>query len=330
MRKIRMVDAINEAILEEMDRDERVITYGEDVGLFGGPFGATTLARDKYFDMDPRKSRVLDTAISEAYIVGSAVGAAMAGLRPVVEIGFIDFNTCAMDDIINQMAKLRYMSGGKVKIPMVFRTTCGADGQNAAQHSQSLEGLYIHIPGLKVVMPSNPADAKGLLKSAIRDDDPVIVVEPRAYYAKRGEVPEGEYTIPLGVAAVKREGKDITIVATCKQVAKALEAAEQLTAEGIDIEVIDPRTLFPLDMDTILGSVYKTGRLIVAEEAVGRGGFGADLIAKVSCNAFDALKAAPARVAALETPIPFCYIMENYYLPQTVDIINTARKMMQQ
>lgn len=323
-----MVDAINEAIIEEMDRDSRVITWGEDVGLNGGPFGATVMARDKYFDMDPKKSRVLDTAISEAYIVGSAVGAAIAGMRPVVEIGFIDFNTCAMDDIINQMAKLRYMSGGKVKVPMVFRTTCGADGQNAAQHSQSLEGIFLHIPGIKVVMPSNPADAKGLLKSAIRDDDPVIVVEPRAYYSKRGEVPVGEYLVPLGVASVVREGTDVTVIATCKQVAKAVEAAEILEKEGISLEIIDPRTLFPLDMDTIMNSLKKTGRLVVTEEAVGRGGFGADLIARVCCTDYNILKTAPARVASLETPIPFCYVMENYYLPQTVDIVNCIRGMM--
>lgn len=328
MREIRMIEAIDEAICEEMEKDERIVVYGEDVGLIGGPFGATVNASKKYFNPDPTKSRVLDTPISETAIIGSAIGAAIAGLRPIVEIGFIDFTGCAMEEFLNQMAKLHYMFGGQAKIPVVFRTSSGAGLRNAAQHSQSLEGLFLHIPGLKIVLPSNPEDAKGLLKTAIRDDDPVIIIEHRTMYGVKGPVPEKEYLIPLGEAKIKKEGKDVTLVATSMMVNRALKAAEELDKEGISVEVIDPRTIFPLDKKTIMNSIHKTHRFVVVEEAVRRAGFSAELVATIAEEAFSELKVPPKRIGALETPVPFSPVLEDYYLPDENDIIKVVKEIL--
>ena len=270
MRTITYREAINEALAEEMRRDPNVFLLGEDIAdPFGGSYKVT-----KGLSTEFGTSRVRNTPISEAGLAGAAVGAAMAGMRPVAEIMYIDFASCCFDAIANQAAKIRYMSGGQVEVPIVFRTQQGAGRSSAAQHSQSWEALFAHIPGLKVVMPSNPYDAKGLLKTAIRDDDPVIFIEHKLLYAVKGEVPEEEYTIPFGKAEIKREGSDVTIVASLRMVDFALKAAEKLAEDGISAEVIDLRTIVPLDKETIVNSIKKTGRLAVAQEAVERCGFG--------------------------------------------------------
>ena len=269
MKELRYIRAITEALREEMSRDERVFVIGEDVGLSGGAFSATRGLLEEFSE-----KRVRDTPISESAIVGLATGAAAAGLRPVVEIMFMDFMTLCMDQVINQMAKMSYMFGGQSKVPMVIRTPCGAGLNAGPQHSQCLEALFAHIPGLKVVMPSTPYDVKGLLKSSIRDDNAVIFVENKALHAISGEVPEGEYTIPLGKGDIKREGKDVTVVATSRMVHQSLVAAQELEEEGIDIEVIDPRTINPLDREIILTSLEKTSRLVIAHEAVKAFGIG--------------------------------------------------------
>lgn len=276
MRETRYIKAINEALAEEMARDERVFVVGEDVGLAGGAFSAT---RDLLQQFGER--RVRDTPISEAAIVGLAVGAATKGLRPVAEIMFADFLTLAMDQIVNQLAKARYMSGGTYRMPVVIRAACGGGLSAGPQHSQSLEAWFAHVPGLRVVMPATPHDAKGLLKSAIRDDNPVVFLEHKALFAMRGEIPEDEYLVPLGAADVKRAGKDVTVVTASRMVHHCLEAATALAREGIEAEVIDLRTISPLDRDTILGSVEKTSRLVVAHEAVRAFGIGAEIVAMV-------------------------------------------------
>ena len=300
MREITYAEAIREALREEMKRDERVYIIGEDVGRFGGCFGVTKGLWEEFGG-----ERVKDTPISETAIIGSSVGAAATGMRPVPEIMFCDFMGVAMDEITNQAAKMRYMFGGKVKLPMVVRTPVGGGLSAAAQHSQSLEAWFTHLPGLKVVMPSTPYDAKGLLKAAIRDDNPVIFLEHKMLYGVKGEVPEEEYIVPLGVADVKREGKDITIIATSMMVHKSLEAAKELEKEGISVEVIDPRTLYPLDEEKILESVKKTHRAIVVHEAVERSGFGGEIVAIIMEKAFEYLDAPVKRVCAINTPIPF-------------------------
>ena len=272
MREIKYREAISEALREEMIRDKTVFVMGEDVGQFGGVFQATaTLYKDF------GASRVLDTPISEAAIVGAALGSALAGLRPVAEIMFVDFTSIAMDQIANQCAKFHFMTGGQAIIPLVIRTQGGVGIGDAAQHSQSLEAIFYHIPGLKLVMPSTPYDAKGLLKAAIRDDDPVIFLEHKLLYMTKGEVPEEDYIVPLGQADVKRSGDDITLITYSYMTLKCLEAAEALQKEGISVEVVDLRTLTPLDKEAILQSVEKTGRAIVVHEAVKRGGVGGDI-----------------------------------------------------
>src|SRR5437016_13288797 len=294
-RVLTYAEALNEALREEMRRDPRVFVMGEDVAVWGGG-GVFGVTRGLVEEFGPQ--RVRDTPISEEAIAALAVGAAVAGARPVAEFMYADFMGLAMEPIVNQAAKLRYRFGGKAKVPVVIRAQEGAGRGNAAQHSQSLEAWFCHIPGLMVVTPSTPADAKGLLKSAIRDDNPVIFLEHKVLYFSKGPVPEGDYTIPLGVADVRREGRDVTVVGIHTMVGKALQAADQLAAEGIELEVIDPRTLVPLDEQTIIDSVKKTGRLIVSHEAYTRGGYGGEIIARVVEAAFDYLDAPPVRVCA--------------------------------
>ncbi|OGL45450.1 MAG: acetoin dehydrogenase [Candidatus Schekmanbacteria bacterium RBG_16_38_11] len=260
--------------------------------------------------------------------MGLAIGAALTGLRPVVEIMFNDFVTCAMDQIVNQAAKIKYMFGGKPKLPLVIRMPAGAGMNAGPQHSQSLEAWFTHIPGLKVIMPSTVYDAKGLLKSAIRDDNPIIFIENKILYSLKGDVPEGDYTIPIGVGEIKREGRDVTIVATSQMVHKALKAAQTLSAEKIEAEVIDPRTLSPLDKNLIIDSVKKTGRLVIAYEAVKFCGYGAEIAAIVSEEAFRFLKAPIKRVAAPFTPVPFSKPLEQFYLPKDTDIIQAVKEIM--
>jgi pyruvate dehydrogenase E1 component beta subunit len=321
MRKLTMRAAINEALLQEMRRDPNVYVIGEDVGVFGGCFGVTAGLIDEF---GPK--RVIDTPITESAIVGNALGAAATGLRPVAEIMFMDFVGVTMDQIYNQAAKMRYMFGGKAKIPMVIRTACGAGGSAAAQHSQSLEAWFMHVPGLKVVAPSTAYDAKGLLISSIRDDNPVIFVEHKFIYDLEGEVPEDTYTVPLGKADVKRQGSDVTIIATMAMVHRALEAAEELSKEGISVEVVDPRTLQPLDGETIIESVKKTHKVVIVHEAVKFAGPGAEIAAMIAEEAFDYLDAPIKRVAAPFTPVPFSPVLEQEYIPSKEKIIAAVKE----
>ncbi|MDE3074316.1 MAG: alpha-ketoacid dehydrogenase subunit beta [Chloroflexota bacterium] len=321
-RVITYSQALNEALFEEMRRDSSVFVMGEDVAIWGGGgvFGVTKGLVDEF-----GPARVRDTPISEEAIVALSVGAAATGSRPVAEIMYVDFMGLAMEPLTNQAAKLRYMFGGKATVPLVVRAQEGAGRGNAAQHSQSLEAWFCHIPGLKVVTPSTPSDAKGLLKSAIRDDNPVMFLEHKALYFIKGPVPEGEHLVPLGSADVKRPGSHVTFVGIHTQVHKALEAANQLAREGIELEVIDPRTLVPLDEETIVDSVKKTGRLIVGHEAYTRGGYGAEIITRVVTLAFDYLDAAPVRVCGKDVPVPYAASLEMAAMPQVEDIVAAAR-----
>jgi acetoin:2,6-dichlorophenolindophenol oxidoreductase subunit beta len=323
MRQLEYREAIKEAVIEEMDRDPGVFLIGEDIGVYGGAFRAYKGLLDKY-----GPERVVNTPISEIAIVGAAIGAALTGQRPVAEIMFIDFTALAMDQIVNQAAKIRYMTGDSLNVPMVLRTQGGTGRGVAAQHSQSLEAWFYHIPGLKVVMPATSYDVKGLLKTAIRDDNPVIFIEHKMIYLLKGDVPEEEYTIPFGEADIKREGKDLTIVAYSNMLFKALEAAALLEKDGIDCEVIDPRTLVPLDLDTIIDSVKKTGRLLVVTEACERGSVASDISAKVTDKAFDWLDALAKIVAGLNTPIPYNSTLEQASVPHSKDIEAAAREML--
>ncbi|MGQ9572455.1 MAG: alpha-ketoacid dehydrogenase subunit beta [Dehalococcoidia bacterium] len=318
MRPIIYLMAINEALHEEMERDPTVFVAGEDVGQHP-PFGVTVGLLQKF-----GPQRVIDTPISESAILGLAVGAAAAGLRPVVEIMFMDFLFVAFDQVINQMAKMRYMFGGKAKLPIVVRGPVGGGYRLAAQHSQCMEAMLCHIPGLKVVMPATPYDAKGLFVSAIRDDNPVFFLEHKRLYTRSGDVPQEQYEIPLGVADVKRPGSDVTIVATSYMVHEALQAAEELAQQGIEAEVVDPRTLLPLDMDTILASVRKTHRVVIVHEAVKFCGVGAEIAAQIAEAAFDTLKSPPLRVAAPFSPVPFSTPLENAYLPNAQKIVDAV------
>ncbi len=321
-REIQYRQALNEAMFEEMRRDPLVFTYGEGIAERGGSFRVTEGLLDEFGPM-----RVKDTPISESIIAGAAVGAAIVGTRPVAEILFVDFTALSMDQLVNQAAKYRFMVGGRGKVPMVLRTQGGSGKGLAAQHSQSLEAWFCHTPGLKVVMPSTAYDAKGLLKTAIRDDDPVIFIEHKLLYFTGGEVPEEEYTVPFGEADVKRTGSDVTIVAWSLMVHKALEAAEQLAAEGIEAEVVDPRTLVPLDINAICTSVRKTNRLVIVHEACKRGGFGGDIAARVMERAFDDLDAPIERVAGKNTPMPFNTELEQASIPQVQDIVTTCQRV---
>jgi pyruvate/2-oxoglutarate/acetoin dehydrogenase E1 component len=319
LRELTYLKALNEALEEEMKRDPSVIVFGEDVGLQGGVFGVTRGLQEKYGEW-----RVKDTPISESALVGTALGAALTGMRPVVEIMYIDFTMVAMDQIANQVAKIRYMTGGRAAAPLVIRTQEGATSGEAAQHSQSLEALFCHIPGLKVVMPSTPYIAKGLLKSAIRDEDPVIFIEHKMLYPMTGDVPEEDYTVPIGKAQILKEGSDVTIVATSWMVHKAMAAAETLSSAGIEAEVIDPITLVPLDIQAILDSVKKTGYLIVVHEAFRRCGFGTEVSSIVADQGFDYLNGPIKVIACKEAPIPYCPALEDQILPKSEDVVSAV------
>lgn len=321
-RELTYRDALNEALREEMSRDESVFVIGEDVGRHGGPMQVCKGLWNEFGDW-----RVRDTPISEAGFVGLGVGAALTGLRPVVEVMYIDFSALAMDQIVNQAAKARYMFGGKARVPMVIRMQGGGGRGNAAQHSQSLEMWFVHTPGLVIVQPSTPADAKGLLKSSIRDENPIIFIEHKLLYNTKGTVPEGEYTIPLGAADVKRSGTHVTIVAHSRMVLFALSAAERLAEDGIDAEVIDPRTLKPLDLETIIASVRKTHRLVVVSEGVRTGGFASEVAARVQEVAFDWLDAPILRVTTEDVPIPYNETLELEAIPSVADIVRAVREL---
>ncbi len=323
MSNMTFAQAIKDAHVVEMERDPNIYVAGEDVGVFGGCFGVTAGLLEQFGE-----KRVKDTPITESAIVGTAVGAASVGLRPVIEMMFVDFIGVALDQLYNQAGKMKYMFGGKAKIPLVMRAACGAGIGAAAQHSQCLEALFMHLPGLKVVMPSTPYDAKGLLIEAIRDDNPVVFLEHKMLYAMEGEVPEGAYTIPFGQADIKREGEDVTVVATANMVHTALGAAETLAAEGISLEVVDPRTLYPLDGETIFASVKKTHRLVILHEEVKFAGSGAEIAAQVAEEAFDYLDAPILRVAAPFCPVPFSPPLEKAYVPSEQQLIDAVRKVM--
>ncbi|SNT09713.1 pyruvate dehydrogenase E1 component beta subunit [Anaerovirgula multivorans] len=322
MSKLSMSKAIREAMYEEMLRDENVIVIGEDMGKMGNPFGIT-LGFLNEFGPD----RVIETPICESGFTGMAVGAAMRGVRPVVELMYVDFIGVAMDPVMNQAAKMRYMTGGQVNIPMVVRAPMGAGRRNAGQHSQCLETLFTHIPGLKVVSPSTPADAKGLLKAAIRDEDPVIFLEHKILYAIKDEVPEGEYIIPLGEADVKREGQDVTIIAWSRQVLFALEAAKELEKDDIDVEVIDLRSLVPLDWETVKKSVCKTHNVVVVQEGYKRSGFAGEIATQIMEELFDELDSPVERVAGLNVVPPFSPPLEDAFFPNSNDIVKAVKKV---
>lgn len=323
MRQITYRDALREALWEEMLRDETVFLLGEDIGRYWkGAFKVTKGLAEEFGD-----ERVRDTPISESAIIGVAAGAAITGMRPIAEIMFGDLSALAMDQIANQAAKLTYMFGGQTKVPLVIRMPFGAGVNVAAHHSQSLEAWFLHVPGLKIAMPSTPYDAKGLLKTAIRDDNPVMFFEHKLLYNIKGSVPEEEYTVPLGVADVKREGEDVTIVATLYMVHKSLAAAEELSNEGISVEVVDPRTLVPLDKQAIINSVKKTGRIVIVTEDCKTGGVSAEIAAVVAEEAIDYLDAPVKRVAEPDTPIPFSPPLERFVIPDEKKIIGAVKEV---
>ena len=323
MRELTFREAVREALREEMKRDPSVFLMGEEIAEYGGSYKVTQGLLDEF-----GHERIRNTPLAEASIAGAALGAALVGMRPVAEIMYIDFSFIAADQIINQIAKLRYMTGGMVKVPLVIRTQGGGGVAAGPHHSQSLEAIYAHIPGLLVVMPSNAYDAKGLLKSSIREDNPVIFIEHKKLYGEACEVPEEEYLVPLGKGEVKRQGKDITVVAYSRCALRALTVAEELEKDGIELEVVDPRTLKPLDEDVILSSVQKTGKVMVVYEACKTGGFGAEIAAVIGEKAFDYLDAPIKRVAALDSPIPFNPKMEDYILPNEENIKTAALELM--
>jgi pyruvate dehydrogenase E1 component beta subunit len=323
MAQITYREALNQALREELERDERVFIMGEEVGYFGGAFKVT----DGLLAVFGEK-RVRDTPISELTIAGAGIGAAMGGLRPIVELMTINFGLLAMDQIVNNAAKIHYMFGGHAKVPVVIRAPQGAGHQLGAQHSQSLEAYFLHCPGIRVVLPATPADAKGLLKTCIRQDDPVIFLEHESLYGVKGEVPEDDYLVPLGNANVMRSGKDVTLISYSKCVYDSMAAADALENQGIDAEVIDLRSLNPLDIGTMLDSVRKTGKAIVVYEGWRTGGAGAEIAARIQEAAFDHLDAPVARVATLDTPIPYNARLERAALPSPAQIIEVAERML--
>lgn len=325
MREITYLEAVREAMTQEMERDERVFMIGEDIGAYGGAFGASFGMLERF-----GPERILDTPITELGLAGAATGAALVGMRPIAEIMFMDFTTLASEQLVNQAAKLRFMFGGKATVPMVLRTPAGSGTGAAEHHSQSLENWFVHIPGLKVVMPSTPYDVKGLLIASIRDNNAVVFIEQKLLYKTKGPVPEELYEIPLGKADIKREGKDLTIVATSIMVPRSLAAAEQLSQEGIEVEVVDPRTLRPLDEETIVQSVIKTGRVLIVHEAVKTGGFGGEVAGVIAeSEAFGYLDAPIVRLAGKDIPIPYNRTLEYHAVPQIEDIVAKARDMVQ-
>ena len=321
MPKKNMRDALREALHEEMARDDSIIVLGEDVIAHGGPYAVTRGIDEKF------PGRIRQTPISEAGIVGTALGAALCGMRPVAEVMYVDFATCAMDEVVNQMAKVRYMFGGQTDVPVVLRLPSGSARLLAAQHSQCLEAWFLHVPGLQVVVPTTPYDAKGLMKTALRGKDPVLFMEYKRLYVNEGEVPDEDYTVPFGVADVKREGRDVTIVATGPMVPKALEAADLLAPEGIEVEVVDTRTLVPFDKDTVFASVEKTNKVIVTDEEVKRGGSSAEIASLIAEECFDALDAPVKRLAAAEVPMPFSPELEKLVIPKTENLVAAARDL---
>ena len=322
-REITYLEAVREAMTQEMRRDPEVFLIGEDVGVYGGAFG---LSAGMLAEFGPE--RIRDTPISEAAIAGAATGAAMMGMRPIMEVMFMDFLTISMNQLVNQAAKMHFMFGGKASIPMVVRAPSGSGTGAAAQHSQSLEAWFINVPGIKVVAPSTPYDAKGLLIAAIRDNNPVLFMEHKLLYRTKGPVPEELFSVPLQQAEIKREGRDLTIIAYSIMVPRALQAAEQLAAEGIDAEILDPRTLKPLDMETIVRSVSKTGRVLIVHEAPLTGGFGGELAAMIAgSSAFDFLDAPIRRLAGRDVPIPYNRILERAAVPQIEDIVSAAKAL---
>ncbi|MDR7400080.1 MAG: alpha-ketoacid dehydrogenase subunit beta [Armatimonadota bacterium] len=323
-RELSYAEAVREALRQAMEADPAVILLGEDIGVYGGAFGVTEGLLDQF-----GPERVRDTPISEAAITGCAIGAALTGLRPVLEVQFMDFVALCMEQLVLQAAKIRYMFGGKAQVPMVVRTPAGAGTGAAAQHSESLEAWFVHVPGLKVVAPSTPRDAKGLLLASIRDPNPVIFVEHKLLYRTRGEVSEDPYEIPLGRAEVKREGTDVTVVATSAMVPRALAAADRLAAEGVSVEVVDPRTLRPLDADTILQSVRKTGRAVVVYEGVRTLGIGAEIVARIAeSDALYYLQAPVVRLGGAECPIPYSPRLERAAVPQEEDVVEAVRRVL--
>ena len=325
-REITYLEAVREAISQEMRRDKEVFLIGEDIGAYGGAFGVSKGMLEEF-----GPERIRETPISEAAIAGAATGAALMGMRPVMEIMFMDFLTISMNQLVNQAAKMRFMFGGKCSIPMVVRAPSGSGTGAAAQHSQSLEAWFVNVPGIKVVAPSSPYDAKGLLVAAIRDNNPVLFMEHKLLYRTKGHVPEEIFCIPLQSAEVKREGRDLTIVAYSIMVQRSLEAAEKLAAEGIEVEVVDPRCLKPLDKDTIVRSVSKTGRVLIAHEAPVTGGFGGELAAVIAeSEAFDYLDAPIRRLAGRDVPIPYNRTLERAAVPQVEDIVAAARALAQE
>jgi pyruvate dehydrogenase E1 component beta subunit len=322
MAEMRYFEALNQALFEEFQRDERVFIFGEDVGMAGGTFRVTEGLMAEY-----GASRVRDTPIAEAGIVGIAVGAALGGMRPIAELMTMNFAIVAMDQIINHVSKLRYMFGGQVRLPLVIRAPGGGGTQKAAQHSHSIESWFVNSPGLRVAIPSTPYDAKGLLKSAVRMDDPVLFIEHEMLYSTKGEVPDEEYLLPFGVANVVRAGRDVSIVAWSRMLLAALEAAERLAEEGIEAEVIDPRTLAPLDFDSIAASVLRTRRAVIVEEGWRNVGVGAEIAARLQEHLFYDLEAPVQRVAAADVPTPYAKNLESLALPQADDIVRAALKI---
>jgi len=311
--------ALSEALHEEMDRDDTIFILGEDLVSHAGIFGQFVGIPEKF------PGRIIDTPISETCIVGSGVGAALTGMRPIVDLHFSDFVTCAMDEIVNQAAKIRYMFGGQIKLPMVIWCPDGAGLRAAAQHSQSLEAWFVHTPGLKIVVPSEPADVKGLIKASIRDDNPVMFFQHKKLFAKEGHVPEEDYVIPLGQAAIKREGKDVSLLTYGSGYYLCAEAADELKKLDIDAEIVDLRTLKPLDMDTIATSIKKTHRAVIVHEACLTGGFGAELTALIQSELFDYLDAPVSRIGTKDVPIPFSPPLEDFVLPSVSDVVNAVK-----
>jgi 2-oxoisovalerate dehydrogenase E1 component beta subunit len=323
MAQMNIIQAVNDALKIEMRRDKRVVILGEDVGKFGGVFRATSGLFEEF-----GPDRVMDTPLAEAGIIGTAIGMALYGLRPVPEIQFADFIFPAYDQIVNELAKFRYRSGGQYPAPVIIRTPCGGGIRGGHYHSQSPEALFAHVAGIKIVMPSNPIDAKGLLLSAIRQNDPVLFMEPkRVYRASRGDVPEGDYTIPIGQAKVVREGSRVTLIAWSAMVHTAIEAADKAAAEGIDVEVIDLRTIVPWDVDTVLASVQKTGRCVIAHEAQRTCGFGAEVSSTIHERAMAHLEAPVERICGLDTPFP--YTLEHEYLPNADRIVSALKRTLE-
>lgn len=323
MALITYVEALRQAMQEEMRRDASVFLMGEDIAQYGGIFKAT---KDLWQEFG--LERVRNTPISEGAIVGAALGAALTGMRPIVDLQYIDFSTVAMDQIAQHVAKVRFMTAGQAKAPLVIRSQGGAGRANGAQHSQSLEAWFAHVPGLYVVQPATPYDAKGLLKSAIRDDNPVMFIEHKTLYNQKGEVPDGEYLVPLGKADVKRAGRDVTVVATSAMVLLALKVADTLAKEGIEVEIVDPRTIYPLDAETILASVRRTNRAVVVHEAVRRHGIGAEIAAVIQEHAFDHLDAPVVRVGGKETAIPLSPALEQAAIPSEEELSRAIREVL--